>query len=111
MGFTTIFEAPGLPPAARRRARAAGPRAIAMRSDHRWLLRSAGFRDITEFDITPAFRATAAAWLAESERHADELARLEPPDAFQQRQTERRAMLSAIDAGLLRRAMLLARRE
>jgi hypothetical protein len=41
MAFTTIFEAPGLPPTARRRARAAGPRAVAMRSDHRRLLGSA----------------------------------------------------------------------
>jgi hypothetical protein len=48
MGFTTIFEAPGLPPAARRRARTAGPRAVAMRSDHRGLLGSAGFGDVTE---------------------------------------------------------------
>jgi hypothetical protein len=39
MGFTTIFEAPGLSPAARRRARAAGPRAVAMRSTITALLR------------------------------------------------------------------------
>jgi len=58
--------------------------------DHPRLLRSAGFRDVTEFDGTPAFRATAAAWLAESASHADELARLEPPGAFVQRQAERR---------------------
>jgi hypothetical protein len=110
MGFTTIFEAPGLSPAARRRARAAGPRAVAMRSDHRRLLRSAGFVDVTELDLTPAFRATAAAWLAESESHAGELAQLEPPGAFEQRQTERRAMLAAIDAGLPRRVLLFTRR-
>jgi hypothetical protein len=57
--------------------------------------------------LTPAFRATAAAWLAESEVHATDLARLEPPAAFQQR----RAMLAAIDIGLLRRALVLARQE
>ena len=109
-GFSTIFETPGLPPAARRRARAAGPRAVATRSTHRRLLRSAGFGDITELDVTAAFRATAAAWLAESESHAVELARLEPPGAFPQRQADRRAMLAAIDTGLLRRALLVARR-
>jgi len=110
MGFTTILEAPGLPPAARRRARAAGPRAVAMRSDQRRLLRGAGFGEVTEVDVTAAFRATAAAWLVESEAHAIELARLEPPGAFQQRQADRRGMLDAIDAGLLRRALVLARR-
>jgi hypothetical protein len=82
-----------------------------MRGDHRRLLGSARFVDVTELDITPAFRATAAAWLTESEAHADELAQLEPPGAFAQRQADRRAMLAAIDAGLLRRALLLARRE
>ena len=38
-----------------------------MRSDHPRLLHAAGFRDITELDVTPAFAATAAAWLAETE--------------------------------------------
>jgi hypothetical protein len=36
-------------------------------------------------------------------------ARLEPPGAFEQRQADRRSMLVAIRAGLLRRALLLAR--
>jgi hypothetical protein len=82
-----------------------------MRSDHRRLLRSAGLVDVTEVDLTPAFRATAAAWLAESQAHATDLARLEPPGAFAQRQADRWAMLAAIDAGLQRRALVLARRE
>jgi hypothetical protein len=111
MAFTTILETPGLPPAARRRARAAGPRAVATRSGHHRLLRSAGFVDVTEVDATPAFRATAAAWLAESETHATELATLEPPGAFQQRLADRRSMLAAIDAGLLRRSLVFARRK
>jgi hypothetical protein len=79
-----------------------------MRSDHHRLLGAAGFRDITEIDVTAAFAATAAAWLAETQPHADELARLEPPGAFQQRQADRRSMLAAIHAGLLRRTLLLA---
>jgi hypothetical protein len=111
MGFTTILEAPGLAPAARRRARAAGPRAVAMRSDHQRLLRAAGFDEVSEVDVTAAFRATAAAWLAHSEAHADQLAWLEPPGAFAQRQADQRSMLGAIDAGLLRRALVLARRR
>jgi hypothetical protein len=80
-----------------------------MRSDHQRLLRAAGFGDITELDVTPAFAATAAAWLAETAPHAEELARLEPAGAFEQRQADRRSMLAAIQAGLLRRALLLAR--
>jgi hypothetical protein len=109
MGFYTIHESPGLSPAARRRARAAGPRAVAMRSNHQLLLRAAGFVDIIELDVTSAFAATAAAWLAETEPYAEELARLEAPGAFEQRQADRRTMLAAIQAGLLRRALVLAR--
>jgi hypothetical protein len=82
-----------------------------MRSNHRRLLRSAGFGDVTELDVTAAFRDTAAAWLAESDAHFNELARLEPPGAFDQRQADRRALLAAIDAELLRRALLFARRD
>jgi hypothetical protein len=67
-----------------------------MRSDHQRLLRAAGFDAITELDVTPDFAATAAAWLAETEPHAEELARLEPPGAFEQRQADRRSMLAAI---------------
>jgi hypothetical protein len=80
-----------------------------MRSDHQPLLRTAGFGDITETDVTPAFAATAAAWLAETEPHAEALAGLEPPGAFEERQADRRTMLAAIHAGLLRRVLLLAR--
>ena len=82
-----------------------------MRSDHQRMLQAAGFHDITELDVTPAFAATAAAWLAETEPYTEELARLEPPGAFQQRQADRRRMLATIHAGLLRRVLLLARTE
>jgi hypothetical protein len=59
--------------------------------------------------MSPLPSATAAAWLAETDPHAEALARLEPPGAFAQRQADRRSMLAAIGAGLLRRALLLAR--
>jgi hypothetical protein len=59
-------------------------------------------------DVTPEFRATAAAWLAEAAAHAQELAQLEAPGAVEQRQADRRAMVAAIDAGLLRRAPVVA---
>ena len=49
--------------------------------------------------------------LAGPKAHAGQLARLEPPGAFAQRQADRRSMLAAIDTGLLRRALAVARRE
>jgi len=66
-----------------------------MRSDHRRLLGAAGFHDVTELDVTAAFAVTASAWLAETGPHTEELARLEPPGAFAQRQADRRRMLAA----------------
>jgi len=47
--------------------------------------------------------------LAETELYAEQLALLEPPGAFEERQADRRSMLASIHAGLLRRALVLAR--
>jgi hypothetical protein len=105
MAFTTIFIAPDLTPAQRRRARRVGPRAVAARRDHADLLAAAGFVDIEEHDLTPAFVLTARAWLHESEQHATELAAIESPEVFAERQRDRRAMLAALEDGLLRRAL------
>jgi hypothetical protein len=105
MAFTTIFIAPDLTAPERRRARRVGPRAVATRRDHADLLTSAGFVDVEEHDLTPAFLVTARAWLHESEQHATELAAIETPEAFAQRQRDRRAMLAALEDGLLRRAL------
>ena len=85
IGFYTIHESPGLSPADRRRARAAGPERWPCAATTSGCSAAAGFHDITETDVTPAFAATDAAWLAGTEPHAEELARLEPPGAFEQR--------------------------
>jgi hypothetical protein len=108
IAFTTIHIAPGLSDGERRRARAAGPRAVASRASYRILLERAGFIDIAEVDVTGEFIETARAWLDERDRHHDELAALEAPGAFDQRQADHRAQLVATEAGLLRRALLSA---
>ncbi len=110
IAFTTIEAAPGLEPAARRRAYRVGPRAVASRVGQRRLLESAGFIDIDELDVTRAFADTTRAWIEERARHADELAAMEPPGAFGQRQKEHQAQLAAIEDGLLSRTMFSARR-
>jgi hypothetical protein len=111
MAYTTIFVTPGLAPAQRRRAQRAGPRAVATRSDHGRLLTSAGFVDVDMIDLTAEFAATARVWLAGYEAHERELAALEAPGAFAERQRERRAQLRAIDDGLLRRGLFSASRR
>ena len=110
MAFITIFVTPGLSPSARRRAHRSGPRAVATRCDHRRLLRSAGFADVEETDLTPEFLITSRAWSAENTAHADELAALVPPGAFEERQRERCTQLVAVEDGLLKRALFSATR-
>jgi hypothetical protein len=110
MGFFTIFVTPGLPPAARRRAHQAGPRAVASSRDHRDLLHAAGFGAVDEIDTTSEFRDTARAWLRESQHRAVELATIETQATFDERQEERRTMLAAIEEGLLRRALFIGMR-
>lgn len=108
MAFTTIHVAPGLDARARRRAHAAGPRAVASRVSQAQLLRSAGFVDIDEVDVTAAYAVTAGAWLRESTANAETLAAIETPACFEERQSERRSMMAAIDDGVLRRTLISA---
>jgi hypothetical protein len=65
---------------------------VAARSDDLSMLRNAGYVDAIEMDVTVAFLDTARAWLEESARLGDELALLEPPGAFAERQADRRRM-------------------
>jgi hypothetical protein len=73
-------------------------------------LASARYVDIEQLDLTAEFAITARAWLAECRSNAAELAKLEPSGAFEQRQTESRTQLAAIDDGLLRLALFSAKR-
>jgi cyclopropane fatty-acyl-phospholipid synthase-like methyltransferase len=111
LAFFTIFVAPGLAPAARRRARRSGPRAVATRSDHQRLLAGAGFVDIDERDATAEFARTARAWIEERDRHADELRAVESASVFDERRRNGRVQLRAVEDGLLRRALFTARRR
>ena len=108
MAFITIAIAEGLDGATRRRARRSGPRAVATRADQQQLLRSAGYVDIEEVDVTAAFLETMRGWVQQRDCHFDELARLEAPGAFEERQRGHRAQLAATEKGLLRRVLLTA---
>jgi hypothetical protein len=110
IAYTTIFVAPGLSAAQRRRAHRSGPRAVATRSDELQLLASAGFIDREMLDLTAEFAVTARAWLAQWEANADELCAVESPAVFEERQRERAAQLRAIDDGLLCRGLFSASR-
>ena len=81
---------------------------MSSRAGQRRLLASAGFDDIDELDVTDAFAATARAWIDGRSAHAEVLATLEGPGVFDQRQQDSRALLAAVEDGLLRRTILSA---
>jgi hypothetical protein len=108
IAFTTITISPDLSPSRRRRARRAGPRAVAARADTASMLGRAGFVDIDVVDVTADFERTALAWLDESDRNADQLEAAAAPGVFRQAQSDRRAQLAAVEDGLLRRVLASA---
>ena len=81
-----------------------------MRSTNRKLLASAGFVDIVEVDVTAAYAETVAGWLAGwSSREAAVREVLGDAD-YDRRFANRENTLAAINAGVLKRSLLTARR-
>ena len=108
--FTVIYPTPGLPPARARRAVEAGPPRCGLRTSYPALLRSAGFVDIDEHDLTPAYLATARTKLTVADELARGMAEMLGQQEFDDMQAKRRLAVSAIADGLLRRARFVARR-
>lgn len=108
--FTVIHPTPGLSPAKARRAVAAGPPHCRVRTSYPSLLRSAGFVEIDEDDLTPAYLATARTKLAVADELADGMADMLGRQEFDDMQAKRRLAVSAIADGLLRRSRFTARR-
>jgi hypothetical protein len=79
---------------------------------HRYpsLLRSAGFVDVEEHDLTPAYLATARRKLSEEERLVDGMVEMLGPEEFAETQARRRRAVGAIADGFLRRSRFVARR-
>jgi len=108
--FLTIHVAPGLSAERRRRANSSGPPDVRLRRDYPDLMRSAGFVDVTEEDVTGAYLETARAWRKHSVDMEAELTGLDLPASFEERQANRRTTIAAIEDGLLRRSLYVGRR-
>lgn len=108
--FTVIFPAPGLSESDARRAAEAGPPNCGLRTSYPSLLRSAGFVEVDERDLTDDYYATATRKLAVAEQFADEMTEMLGRKDYDEMQAERRLAVAAIDAGLLRRSLFVARR-
>lgn len=109
--FLTIALAEGLEPAARRRGRRDGPPAPASTRPLDVLMEAAGYSDVMVEDVTDGFLATCTAWheaaLSNEEALRDHLG----SQAFDELDHDRRAMIGAIQDGLLVRYLITARVE
>lgn len=108
--FLAIELAPGLDRDARRRARAAAPRAVGSRRACTDLLTSAGFGEVRFEDVTTAYIETLSAWLANCTPHEQALASLDGETAVTARLTDWRDALKFAERGWLRRTLYWASR-
>ncbi len=111
MACLIIEVSEGLDRRSRRRANSVGPRCIATSGAYPSMFRSAGFVNVERIDCTAEYRRTAAAWLAERERHTDELCVLVGEQVHRDKVKESYATIAAIDEGLLRRYLYVASRR
>jgi len=108
LAFFTIEVTPDLPPDLHRRAVAAGPPTPAG-PDIAGLLHRARFVDVRAEDRTSDYLATARAWLQARLRHRDEMRPVDPA-TYDNRIADGRVAIPAIEEGLLRRSLYVARR-
>jgi cyclopropane fatty-acyl-phospholipid synthase-like methyltransferase len=108
--FTVIFPTPGLTAADARRAIQAGPPNCGLRTSYPSLLRSAGFVEIEAHDLTPDYLTTATRKLEVAEELTEDMIHMLGRQEHEGAQAERRLAVPAIEDGLLRRSLFVARR-
>ncbi len=110
LAFFTIFTPQGVPADVWRRLRRGAPLGYRPRADHVSLLRSAGFDQIEEVDVTKQYLRVQRALFEANERHQRALRAAVGDEEFERRQDFRRGALKAIGAGALRRSLFVAER-
>ena len=109
MAYYNIFVPPGLPERLYRRALRAGASAVGSRGiSQRDLLIRSGFELVLETDLTAEFLTCARAWHEGRRRRERELRATFGDAWFEDRQADSRAMIPAIEEGLLRRSLFVA---
>ena len=109
MAFLTIEPEAGLAATELERAVAAGPPEVRVDGGHEALLTRAGFTTIDAIDVTAAFHETQLAWSVRWSERKDDVVELLGEKLYDERQEERRLTLAAIQDGLLRRTLYIAR--
>ena len=83
---------------------------MTVRTTYPGLLRSAGFVEIDEVDLTAEYLVTQRRWLAATLRHDDGLRAALGDDAVREGIERRRRTIDAIEEGLLLRTLYTATR-
>jgi hypothetical protein len=107
--FFTIQPEAGLSAGELERAVAAGPPQVSVEGDHPTMLTDAGFTDIEAVDVTAAYHETQLAWHDRWAARKDDIVEVVGEQLYDERQAERRSTLAALEEGLLRRTLYLAR--
>ena len=111
IAYYNIFIADDLPVDVRRRVgRQASNRDVYTRARQRGLLQTAGFARIEEHDVTGEYRRVQRELFEANVRYERALRKVLGDAVFEERQSNRRRTLLAIEAGYLRRSLLVAER-
>ena len=108
--YFTIFAAPGLSKRDHRRAVRLGPRAVGSGREQAELLEAAGFVRIAVTDVTRDFLETARRWFTHASELEAELRSTLGDALFDEQQADRKKMITAVEEGLLRRALFVGAR-
>jgi len=108
--YFTIFTAPGLSNRDHRRAVRLGPRAVGSGREQAELLEAAGFVPIVVTDVTRDFLETARRWFTRAWELEAELRSTLGDALFDEQQADRKEMITAVEEGLLRRALFVGAR-
>ena len=110
MGFHIIHPAPGLSDRERAWVHRIGPPAVSLRGlTLHEVTERAGFVDHFERDVTAEYLLTLRAKVAAEGLVVDDLERLYGADEYVETMRNRQASLEAIEAGLLRRSLVVCR--
>lgn len=110
IAYYTIFISHEIPEDARRRIGKVARPGLYTRAEQQGLLRSAGFVNIEETDVTDEYLHVERALHEANERHARSLRKSLGEAKFEEAQSNRKAALLGIEGGVLRRSLFVAER-
>lgn len=110
VAYYNVLISEELSPEKRREARKAGFTGAYTPARQQGLLRSAGFENIRETDVTDEYLRVLRALREANERHERGLRKAMGAEVYEGKQTRRRESIAGIERGVIRRSLLVAAR-